>query len=139
MRASIVVALSFLLLAGVVRADDAATPRQRAESFLARVGKGEVAPAYDELLVGSSMPTLNPQSVDSLKRQTESSLHLYGKTLGFELESEKKLGTSLVRLTYVQKREQRPVVWRFWFYKPLDAWFVDSVSFNDTYAFFQGD
>jgi hypothetical protein len=57
------------------------TPTAIAEAFLNRVAKGDIAPAYDELLRGAPIPA--PQ-VDLLKRQTGALLPVYGKTLGFD-------------------------------------------------------
>src|SRR5690349_18555200 len=74
------------------------TPRGRAEAFLARLGKGDVAAAYDELFAGSPLVAEKPQAVDAVKRQTEAGLPLYGKSIGFELHNEKTFGDSIVRL-----------------------------------------
>lgn len=139
MRALTCIALTFVLVAGSAHADDGGGPRARAEAFLARVNRGEIAPAYDELFAGSPVLAAKPQALDAIKRQTEAGLPLYGRPIGFELQNEKRFGASLVRLTYIQKLEQHPLVWRFWFYKPGDAWFLDNVAFNDQFNFLQGD
>ena len=139
MKVSMFIALSFTLLAGAVYAEKGAAPRERAEASLARVGKGEIVPAYDDLFAGSPVLSAKPQALDAMKRQTEAGLPLYGKPIGFELQNEKKFGASIVRLTYIQRLEQHPLVWRFWFYKPTDTWFVDYVTFNDQFNFLQGD
>lgn len=139
MRALTCMALTFVLIAGAAHAEQGGGPRERAEAFLARVGKGDIGPAYDDLFAGSPVLTAKPQALDALKRQTAAGLPLYGKVLGFELQDEKTFGTSITRLTYIQKLEQHPLVWRFWFYKPADAWFVDNVAFNDQFNHLQGD
>ncbi len=108
-----------------------AGPRQTADAFLTRAGRGEIASAFDDLFLGSPTAATKGQGIDVLKRQYEAGRGLYGNPLGFELENEKKLGQSLVRLTYIQKFDQHPLIWRFWFYRPVDKWFVDSVLFND--------
>ena len=141
MKVLVVVTLS-LVLAGVPAhsADRmSATPRERAEAFLARVGKGEIAPAYDDLFAASPAVTAKPQAVDALKRQTEAALPIYGKPIGFELQNEKKFGESIVRLTYIQRLEQHPLVWRFWFYRPAEKWYLDGVVFNDQFDHLQCD
>jgi hypothetical protein len=115
------------------------TPRGRAEAFLARLGKGDVAAAYDELFAGSPLVAEKPQAVDAVKRQTEAGLPLYGKSIGFELHNEKTFGDSIVRLTYIQRFEKHPLVWRFWFYRPAGNWYLDNVVFNDQYGFLQGE
>jgi hypothetical protein len=137
-RISLFVLLLVLTLAHAGE-KSAESPRDRAERFLARIGSGEVGGAYDDIFAGSPVVTAKPQALDAVKRQTEAALPIYGKALGFELHKEKKFGDSLVRLTYIQKLEQHPVVWQFWFYRPKGSWYVDNVSFNDQYQFLQCD
>ena len=48
----------------------------------------------------------------------------YGKYLAFEKIGEKKVGTSLLMVTMLEKTEKRGVVWFFSFYKPRDTWIV---------------
>jgi hypothetical protein len=115
------------------------TPRGKAEKFLERLGKGEITGAYDEIFVGAPVVTDKPQGLDVVKRQTEAALPLYGKALGFELQNERVFGESLVRLTYIQRLEKHPLIWRFWFYRPVDKWYLDSVIFNDQYSFLPAD
>jgi hypothetical protein len=55
----------------------------------------------------------------------------YGRTLGFELIDEKRLGGSLVRLTYIEKTEKHALPWRLYFYKTQDGWVLNSFTWND--------
>ena len=110
------------------------SPASIADTFLARVGKGEVGPAYDELFRNSPM-THQSLQIDTLKRQTQSVLPVYGKVLGFELYKQEKFGESLVRLIYVQRFEKHPIIWKFWIYKPAGTWRVNMVTFNDQLVF----
>lgn len=128
-----------MLLATVVQAEDVQSPKGRAELFLTTVGKGQIGPAYDALFSGSPIPAEKPQMIDAVKRQTEAMIPLYGKSLGFELITERAFGTSLIRLTYLQRLEKHPLVWRFWFYKPSDHWYISYVIFNDQFGFLPED
>jgi hypothetical protein len=111
-----------------------ANPREAAEAFFNRIAEGEVAPAYDQLLVKS--PVLaKAMQVDFLKRQTETGLAVYGKILGFELYEERKFGQALVELIYIQRLERHALVWKLWFYRPADDWIVNLVTFNDQLNF----
>ena len=114
--------------------EKSATPVAIAESFLARVGKGEIGPAYDDLL-SNSLINAQPMQVEALKRQTEVGLPLYGKGLGYELYEEHKFGASLVRLVYIQRLEKHALIWVFWFYKTQASWQVNKMNFNDQLAF----
>lgn len=104
------------------------------ESFLQRVGKGDYGAGYDELLAGSPMAA-HAMQIEALKRQTEAAVPLYGKPLGFELYRQEEFGTSLIRLLYLQRLEKHVLVWKFWLYKPVDAWQVNAVTFNDQFIF----
>ena len=141
MRMSAIVILLITIVTPLARGEElrADTPRGKADTFLERVGKGEISAAYDDLFAGSPIVTDKLQAVEAIKRQTESALPLYGKSLGFELQNEKAFGQSLVRLTYIQRLQKHPLVWRFWFYRPADRWYLDNVLFNDQFGFIQGD
>ena len=105
-----------------------------AEAFLNRIGKGEVAAAYDQLFTGSPM-LAQPMQIDLLKRQTEASIPVYGKILGFELYEEREFGQSLVELVYIQRLEKHPLVWKMWFYRPAAEWQTNGINFNDQINF----
>jgi hypothetical protein len=97
------------------------------------VQSGKIPEAYDQLLVGSQIPTQKPQAVDALKRQTASGLPMYGNILGVELIREEKIGESVFRLVYILKSEMAPTVWEFYFYKPKSDWFLGNILFNDEF------
>ena len=69
-----------------------------------------------------------------IKRQTESSLPIYGNILGVEKIREENVGTSILRLVYVLKLEKAPIVWEFYFYKPKADWFLGNIIFNDQFS-----
>jgi hypothetical protein len=105
-----------------------------ASAFLTELGKGEIARAYERLLVGSPI-TAQPVQVEALRRQTEAVLPIYGKVLGFELYRQDEFGENLVRLVYIQRLEKHPLVWKFWFYRPSGKWQLNLVVFNDQLVF----
>jgi hypothetical protein len=92
---------------------------------------GNTVKAFKQLFVDSKIPASKPQAVDMLIRQTNSGLPMYGKNLGFELISEDKFGSSVVKLVYLLKFERHPIVWEFFFYKPYSKWFLANVRYND--------
>jgi len=125
--------LIFLIFPMSVMAENAMFPKEMAQAFFITVIKGDVSKAYDQLFIGSSIPTSKPQAVTLLKQQTESGLPLYGKILDFEMIRKVKYGKSITRLVYVLKSEMAPTVWEFYFYKPNNAWVLTNVVFNDQY------
>ena len=55
----------------------------------------------------------------------------YGKTIAFEFIGQKKLGESLIRLTYIEKTEKHALPWMFYFYKTPTGWSLNSFSWTD--------
>lgn len=55
----------------------------------------------------------------------------FGKSIGYDLIAEEKLGDSLVQYAYLQKFERHVLVWRFIFYKPEKEWLLNTFYFND--------
>jgi hypothetical protein len=109
------------------------TPAQMVEAFFHLIEKGQISPAYDQLLENSSIPTSKPQAVQLLKTQTQNALTLYGNILGVEKIHEEKIGQSIVRLVYVLKLDVVPTSWEFYFYKPKNIWFLANITFNDQF------
>ena len=112
---------------------NAKEPKEFTDGFFKMVQSGKIPEAYDQLFVGSPIPTQKPQAVDALKRQTASGLPMYGKMLGVELIREEKIGESIFRLVYVLKSQMAPTVWEFYFYKPQSDWFLGNMLFNDEF------
>jgi hypothetical protein len=108
-------------------------PSEFTEEFFKMVMAGKIPEAYDQLFVGSQIPTQKPQAVDMLKRQTSSGLPLYGSIVGLEKIREERIGKSIIRLVYVLKLELAPTTWEFYFYKPKENWFLGNVIFNDQF------
>lgn len=127
-----------LIVFSPVRAQDAATPRARAEQFLTAVSRGEIDAAYELVFAGSTIPAVKPGAIDMLKRQTQAALPVYGRALGHELAIEKTFGTSVVRLVYIHKFEKHPIIWEFFFYRADKTWILSQVLFNDQFNGLRG-
>jgi hypothetical protein len=55
----------------------------------------------------------------------------YGRTTGFEYIGTKRLGQSLVRLTYIERTERHALPWMFHFYRTGNGWVLTSFIAND--------
>lgn len=55
----------------------------------------------------------------------------YGKSVGFEYIGAKRIGQSLLRLTYVEKTERHALPWMFHFYRTGNGWILGSFLSND--------
>lgn len=133
MKKLVIFMLVGIIVCAVANISFAKEPGEFIEEFLTQVKAGKVEEAYDNLFAGSGIPTMKPQAVDMLKRQTVSGLPMYGKILGFEKVREERFGTSVIRSIYILKSEKSPTVWEFYFYKPTSKWFLANIMFNDQF------
>ncbi|XHR27909.1 MAG: hypothetical protein ACFUZC_18505 [Chthoniobacteraceae bacterium] len=126
-------ALTLTLAAAPLRAQSAPGPEPAALSaqFFQTLTEGRVDAAYDQLLKGSKMVVDMPKGVADLKAKTKEALRIFGSMNGFEQIEEKKVGTRIVRLTCVSLGKSVPIRWRFYFYKPDDAWMLVDIRIDD--------
>jgi hypothetical protein len=78
-----------------------------------------------------------PQAASSMQRQYREVLGRVEDTMGkpvpggYEFIGVKRLGTSVVKLVYLQKNERFFLPWAFSFYKAADEWRLTYISFPD--------
>ena len=65
------------------------------------------------------------------RAQREETAPRYGKSVGYEYIGRRKLGDSLVRLTYIEKTERQALPWMFHFYRSANGWILSSFIAND--------
>lgn len=118
-----------LCSAAVSEKDDYQT---RAEIFLAGIIDKEVDKSYDELF-SNSLIASKAQMVRLQKENTLTILNMYGELLSYDFVKQQKYGDSVVRLVYILKCEQVPVVWEFYFYKPVSDWTLVNIAFDTKY------
>lgn len=104
----------------------------RAEIFLAGIIEKEVDKSYDELF-SNSLIASKSQMVKLQKENTWTVLNTYGKLLDYEFVKQQEYGDSVVRLVYVLKSEQIPLIWEFYFYKPVSDWTLVNITFDTKY------
>lgn len=76
-------------------------------------------------------PEFVRERVEILQAEERRIRGLFGKPLGFEFIGERRLGESLVRLTYVERLERAPVLWHMYFYRAKDKWELQSISYDE--------
>lgn len=100
------------------------------------VGRGDLNAAYNALKVYSS---LSPAEIDAGAQATQQQrtpvfLARYGKTVGISYIGKKKLGDSLLRITYVERGANHPLPWTFYFYLTADGWVLSQFGWSDQSA-----
>lgn len=106
------------------------TPDQIVDEFFDALKADKVDAAYDTLDSEFAMVDRGEQS-KSMRAQTQKALDAYGPVLGAEMIREEKLGTHLLRRTYVLAGDQLPLRWKFYFYKPADRWKLIDLRIDD--------
>lgn len=75
-----------------------------------------------------------PAEIDSFYLQTKTERdkmeNRVGKTVGYEYISTKKIGSSLIRIQYLEKLKETGMAWSFYFYKTADGWMMEGWNWN---------
>ncbi len=66
-----------------------------------------------------------------IKAQRAKNDNRYGNPIGFEFINEKKLGKSLLMLTYIEKTKKHVLPWLFYFYKTEGGWTLNEFKWKD--------
>lgn len=126
--------LAMVLAISPLSAQSAATatqvPGTQVSEFFQKLTEGRVEAAYDDLLKGSKIAEM-PKDVAVLKAKTKEAIKVFGNINGYELLHQKEIGTRLVRLTCISQGKEIPIRWRFYFYKPADAWKLIDIRIDD--------
>lgn len=103
---------------------------QMTAKFFDLLKKDKIEQAYDELLKNSKIKG-KAADVAQIKQQTREALTTFGPVLGFELLDYKRKGFSLMQLVYFSWQDERPLRWRFTFYRPKDKWRLVNIQLDD--------
>jgi hypothetical protein len=112
---------------------DALSAREHCDEFMALVNQEKVQEAFDSLLPHGSFSKAEASSlVLQTIRQREMVGEQYGPAAGVEFVFEQRLGASLLRLTYLEKRTRHPFVWTFLFYSADgESWRLNGINWSD--------
>ena len=109
---------------------DAGAPARIAAQFFASLREGEIDQAYATLTKGSRIAD-RPEEMRLLKQKTKEAIDVFGVISGFELVEDKKVGTRLIRSTYISLGKEIPLRWRFYFYKADSVWRLVDLRVDD--------
>ena len=102
------------------------------QRVMTTVASGDLGQAYAALKYYSVLP---PGDVDagmqaSIAQRNAQFLERYGKTVGYDLISRKKLGKSMLRFVYIEKTEKQPLPWVFHFYLADKGWVLSEFGWD---------
>lgn len=108
-------------------------PEKIIARFFAQLQKKEVDVAYDQLTRGTKIAE-RAEDLRTLKSKTKEAITVFGPMLGYDSVVTKKVGTRLVSYTLLSLGKEFPLRWRFYFYKPMDAWKLIDIRVDDRLA-----
>ncbi len=120
-----------------VEADD--TPANVVARFFATLQRAtppankEVDQAYEVLTKGTKIAE-RADDVKTLKSKTKDAITVFGVIGGYDVSATKKVGGRLMSITCVSLGKEFPLRWRFYFYKPRDAWKLIDLRVDDRLA-----
>jgi hypothetical protein len=107
------------------------TPDEVAAAFFDLLKADRVDAAYDTLKMELGIAERSPEEAQKMRTQTQKALDAYGPALGYEMVLEEKLGTHLMRRSYLLIGSVLPLRWKFYFYKPNDRWILIDLRIDD--------
>lgn len=134
MKFFIAVLLFFMMLSvsypETLESIDAA--KKLTDQIMARVGSGDIEGG----LIFMKPYVIIPESeFNGMMEQTKLQLPViqarFGKVVGTEFISEKRIGKSLVKIVQLQKFERHIMRWNFIFYCPDGKWVLNTFNFDD--------
>ena len=134
-RRTLLAAAGFALAASIAHADTLKTEadlKPFAERVMASVSNSGIAVAFNVMKPYTTLPDAEfKAALLASETQRDQFGARYGKSIGYEFVSQKKLGDSLVRIVYLEKTEKHAYPWLFHFYRTRAGWVLDSFLWND--------
>jgi hypothetical protein len=126
---------ALMLAAGPSFADTLATDvdvRKFADGVMAKVARGDLAGAFATMKPYTIVPgTEFDAMVLNSKSLRDQYGARFGKSVGFEFVEQKRVGGTLLRLTYIEKTEKHVLPWNLYFYKGPNGWVLNSFNWHD--------
>ena len=105
-------------------------PTDAVAAFFSHLQQGGIDAAYENLTKNSRIAE-KPEDMRALKQKTKEAIEVFGAIQGYELVESKKVGTRLLRRTYISLGKEFPLRWRVYFYLSNDAWCLVDLRVDD--------
>jgi len=127
--------ISILFSTSVIASEtfkDESAMRAFCDSFMKKIGSGDLSGAYDSLKPYANMNSIEiDKAAEELKEFRQKFAMQYGPSTGYEFISEKKIDDLVFRLIYVEKAEKQLFPWYFIFFKSGNSWKLDEWNWTD--------
>ena len=105
-------------------------PSQIVATFFASLREGKIDDGYATLTKDAKIAE-KPEELKQLKAKTREAIDVFGAISGFDFVESRAVGQRLVRATYISQGKVFPLRWRFYFYKPENAWRLIDMRVDD--------
>jgi len=106
-------------------------PLEIANKFFSTYNNVGPSNAIDSLFTTNVYAADFKKEVDALKNKIQENLSSIGKFTGYQLLETKSAGKDLILLVFIAKHERLPLIFKMLFYKPLDKWEIQDLSFDN--------
>jgi hypothetical protein len=86
--------------------------------------------AIDYIFSGMKLTKQVNDDITAIKKNLKMTIDQDGAYYGYELITEKNLGSTLKLMSYMAKYDKQPVRFIFIYYKPADKWKIYTFQFN---------
>lgn len=109
--------------------------RKAAEGIVASIAAENYNGAWKELKPLSVVPATEIDlAMAQLNSQQTAIVQRFGSPIGYEFLREEKLGTSVVRYTFIVRHEKAPMRWLLTFYRAKKGWVSTDFKFDGNIA-----
>ena len=127
--------LSLAFLATLLHAETLKSEKELqtlVKEIMTDIGKGETAKGLDLMAPYLVIPQ-NEFEVTKKQILIQAPLlqEQFGRSLSTEYIRTDKVGSSLIRVIYLQKYEKKVMSWTFYFYKPKDQWVLNAFKSDE--------
>jgi len=105
-------------------------PSQIVATFFASLREGKIDDGYATLTKDSKIAE-KPEELRQLKAKTREAIEVFGAISGYDFVESRAVGQRLVRATFISQGKVFPLRWRFYFYKPENAWRLIDMRVDD--------
>ena len=111
---------------------DKAAARRVCDRAMAKVLADDVSGAFELLKaeMGMVLPEMETMVLQTVTQRAAAASR-FGKAVGVTFIKEEEIADVMLRLTYVEKRDNHGYRWQFIFYKPVDRWYLDGIKWDD--------
>ncbi|MFA5339396.1 MAG: hypothetical protein WC317_04495 [Candidatus Omnitrophota bacterium] len=131
---AIMFVFSHVSLISAATVPDESAAKELANKIMQQVAAGNLGAAFKEM---KPYVVISESEFDSAALQSKAQREQYGTRYGaavsYEFIDSKKVGTSLLRLRYLEKTNRHAIPWVFYFFKTPEGWILNAFSWKDTF------